>query len=270
MTFAELGLIDPLVRAVAAAGYEAPTPIQKAAIPSVVEGRDLLGCAQTGTGKTAAFALPVLQRIDATAGDDPAIRALILTPTRELAAQIGDSFSTYGEHLDLWHTVIFGGVKENPQIAELKRGVDILIATPGRLLDLMGQGHVDLKRLEVFVLDEADRMLDMGFLPDVKRVVKALPEKRQTLFFSATMPPVIRELAESLLNDPVSVAVAPVSSATELVTQQAFFVDRADKRALLVDLLKRPEVTRTLVFTRTKHGANRIVEHLEKANIKAA
>ncbi|MCA9534291.1 MAG: DEAD/DEAH box helicase [Myxococcales bacterium] len=270
MTFADLGLIDPLLRAVAAAGYETPTPIQRAAIPSVVAGRDLLGCAQTGTGKTAAFALPVLQRIDATAGDDPAIRALILTPTRELAAQIGESFATYGANLDLWHTVIFGGVKENPQIAELKRGIDVLVATPGRLLDLMGQGHVNLKRVEIFVLDEADRMLDMGFLPDVKRVVKALPEQRQTLFFSATMPPVIRELAESLLKDPVSVAVAPVSSATELVTQQAFFVDRADKRSLLVDLLKRPEVTRTLVFTRTKHGANRIVEHLDKANIQAA
>jgi ATP-dependent RNA helicase RhlE len=269
VTFAELGLIDPLVRAVAAAGYENPTPIQRAAIPSVVAGRDLLGCAQTGTGKTAAFALPVLQRIDATAGDDPAIRALVLTPTRELAAQIGESFATYGENLDLWHTVIFGGVKENPQIAELKRGVDVLIATPGRLLDLMGQGHVNLTKVEIFVLDEADRMLDMGFLPDVKRVVKALPQKRQTLFFSATMPPVIRELAESLLTDPVSVAVAPVSSATELVTQQVFFVDHADKRSLLVDLLKRPEVTRTLVFTRTKHGANRIVEHLEKAKISA-
>jgi ATP-dependent RNA helicase RhlE len=212
----------------------------------------------------------VLQRIDATAGDDPAIRALVLTPTRELAAQIGESFATYGENLDLWHTVIFGGVKENPQIAELKRGVDVLIATPGRLLDLMGQGHVNLTKVEIFVLDEADRMLDMGFLPDVKRVVKALPQKRQTLFFSATMPPVIRELAESLLTTRSSVAVAPVSSATELVTQQVFFVDHADKRSLLVDLLKRPEVTRTLVFTRTKHGANRIVEHLEKAKISAA
>ncbi|MCA9643960.1 MAG: DEAD/DEAH box helicase [Myxococcales bacterium] len=270
MTFSELGLHPKLLRAVADAGYETPTPIQSASIPSCLEGRDLLGCAQTGTGKTAAFTLPLLQRVYGASGKQPKLRALVLTPTRELAAQIGDSFATYGKHLDLYHTVIFGGVGQAPQEKELKRGVDALVATPGRLLDLMEQGHLHLNDIEIFVLDEADRMLDMGFLPAVKRVVRALPKQRQTLFFSATMPPEIRELAESLLIDPVSVAVTPVSSTAERIEQRLFFVDKANKRNLLTHVLKQPGVGRTLVFSRTKHGANRIAEHLEKSGIRAA
>jgi ATP-dependent RNA helicase RhlE len=269
--FTDLGLSAPLLRSVREAGYEVPTPIQCEAIPPALAGRDVLGCAQTGTGKTAAFALPVLQRLDATADDETELRALVLTPTRELAIQIGDSFRTYGKGLDLWHIVIFGGVSEKPQIAELDRGVDALVATPGRLLDLMQQGRVSLDRIEVFVLDEADRMLDMGFLPDVKRVIAKLPKKRQTLFFSATMPPDIRSLADSLLHDPVSVAVTPVSSTAERIDQHLYFVDKSNKPRLLIDLLKRdPSIQHTLVFTRTKHGANRVVQQLEKAGLKAA
>jgi ATP-dependent RNA helicase RhlE len=269
--FTDLGLAAPLLRSVREAGYEVPTPIQCEAIPPALAGRDVLGCAQTGTGKTAAFALPVLQRLEQTAGEETDLRALVLTPTRELAIQIGDSFRTYGKGLDLWHTVIFGGVSEKPQIAELDRGIDALVATPGRLLDLMQQGHVSLERIEVFVLDEADRMLDMGFLPDVKRVIAKLPKKRQTLFFSATMPPDIRALADSLLRDPVSVAVTPVSSTAERIDQHLYFVDKKDKPRLLVELLKRdPSIEHTLVFTRTKHGANRVVQQLEKAGLRAA
>ncbi len=270
VTFSELGLHPKLLRAVEEAGYEAPTPIQSASIPSCLSGKDLLGCAQTGTGKTAAFTLPLLQRVFQASGDQPKLRALVLTPTRELAAQIGESFSTYGKHLDLYHTVIFGGVGQAPQERELRRGVDALIATPGRLLDLMEQGLCKLDDIEVFVLDEADRMLDMGFLPAVKRVVRALPKKRQTLFFSATMPPEIRELAESLLVDPVSVAVAPISATADRIEQRIFFVDKANKRKLLTHVLRQPGVGRTLVFSRTKHGANRIAEHLEKSGIRAA
>jgi superfamily II DNA/RNA helicase len=203
VNFSDLGLSPSLVRAVSDAGYTDPTPIQIEAIPPALAGRDLIGCARTGTGKTAAFALPILQRIDAMAGDEPKMRALILTPTRELAAQIEESFARYGKHLELWHAVIFGGVSQGPQEAELRRGIDILVATPGRLLDLMEQRIVSLADIQIFVLDEADRMLDMGFLPDVRRVVRVLPSKRQTLFFSATMPPEIRALADSLLTDPV-------------------------------------------------------------------
>ncbi len=270
MTFDELGLNRPLLRAVRDAGYEEPTPIQRAAIEPALAGRDVLGCAQTGTGKTAAFGLPLLQRLDAQAGDETTLRALVLTPTRELAAQIGDSLRVYGKHLEIWHTVIFGGVNDKPQIKELDRGIDALIATPGRLLDLMGRGHVDLSDISIFVLDEADRMLDMGFLPDVKRVIAKLPKKRQTLFFSATMPPPIKELADGLLHDPVHVAVDPVSSAAERVSQRVYFVDKADKRRLLVRLLEKDELRHTLVFTRTKHGANRVVQHLGKAGIESA
>ena len=270
MTFDDLGLSPALLRAVKETGYKTPTPIQQQAVPPALAGRDVLGCAQTGTGKTAAFGLPLLARLDQSAGDEASIRALVLTPTRELAAQIGASLTVYGKHLELWHTVIFGGVNEKPQIRELDRGIDALVATPGRLLDLMGRGFVDLSEVEVFVLDEADRMLDMGFLPDVRRVIQKLPTKRQTLFFSATMPPVIRKLAEELLDDPVSVAVAPVSSAAEKVAQHLYFVDKADKRRLLVDILRQEEVQHTLVFTRTKHGANRVVKQLDKANIRAA
>ena len=270
VTFDDFGLTAPILKAVQETGYTQPTPIQCEAIPPALAGRDVLGCAQTGTGKTAAFGLPLLQRIDASAGKEVTIRALVLTPTRELAAQIDDSFATYGKHLDLWHAVIFGGVTENKQIAELKRGVDILVATPGRLIDLMGRGFVDLSDIEIFVLDEADRMLDMGFLPDVRRVIAKLPQKRQTLFFSATMPPPIRKLAQDLLHDPVSIAVAPESATADNVEQQLYFVDQADKRLLLVDLLREEEVVHTLVFTRTKHGANRVVKQLEQAGIHSA
>jgi ATP-dependent RNA helicase RhlE len=257
--FTELGLIPEILAALEKAGYETPTPIQQQAIAPAIAGKDVLGCAQTGTGKTAAFCLPILQRIDELADDTVELRALILTPTRELAAQIGESLATYGHDLGLDHAVIFGGVSENQQIKRLKHGIDILVATPGRLLDLMGRGFVDLSQLEIFVLDEADRMLDMGFINDVRRVMKALPKKRQTLLFSATMPAEIRELAGALMKDPVHVSVAPVSSTAE-----------NNKRHLLLDLLADPEMRRTLVFSRTKHGANRVATYLEKGGIPSA
>lgn len=270
MQFKDLGLVPQLLRAVEEAGYRTPTPIQAAAIPDAILGRDILGCAQTGTGKTAAFCLPALHQAELRAGDEPMLRTLILTPTRELAAQINDSLKAYGKHLELWHTVIFGGVNEKPQIAELKRGVDILVATPGRLLDLMDRGFVKLDKVEIFVLDEADRMLDMGFIHDVRRVTKALPKKRQTLFFSATMPPAIRELANGLLVNPKVAAVDPVSSAVEAITQCVYHTDRAHKRDLLVHILKDSRCERTIVFTRTKHGSDRVVRHLEKCGITSA
>ncbi len=271
MQFAELGLIPPIAQAVAAEGYEKPTPIQERAIPHVLAGRDLLGLAQTGTGKTAAFALPILQRL---AHISPGrghryIRCLILTPTRELASQIGASFNTYGKHLPLRTTVIFGGVGMEAQKQALKHGIDVLVATPGRLLDLCGQGLVDLRHLEIFVLDEADRMLDMGFIHDVKRVIGLLPTRRQTLFFSATMPPEAQELADRLLERPETVAVTPPATTAEKVDQEVFFVEKNDKRALLVDVLRDEAMSRVLVFSRTKHGANRIAEHLEKERIGA-
>ena len=268
--FEGLGLARPLLEALDAAGYEVPTPIQQQTIPAALEGRDVLGCAQTGTGKTAAFALPILQRLDATAGRYPIIRALILTPTRELATQIGDSFGTYGRNLDLYHSVIFGGVKPGPQIDDLRRGVDVLVATPGRLLDLMGQRKVDLSKLEVFVLDEADRMLDMGFIHDVRRVVQALPKERQTLFFSATLPADIVELSGMLLIDPIHVSVTPESLTVDLIEQRIFFVDKDDKRRLLVDLLRDRVIEHTLIFSRTKHGADRVTTYLERAGLKCA
>lgn len=269
--FDALGLAPPILRAVKEAGYDEPTPIQRDAIPPALEGRDVVGCAQTGTGKTAAFCLPLLQHIDRTADDDPRIRALVVTPTRELAAQIGESLGTYGRHLeDLWHTVIFGGVGDRPQIKEIRRGIDVLVATPGRLLDLMNRGVISLGGVEVFVLDEADRMLDLGFLPDVRRIVAALPKKRQTLFFSATMPPVIRELAETLLHDPVSVAVAPASAPADRIEHRLYFVEKSDKRSLLAELIGGKKLERTLVFSRTKHGANRVAQFLEKRGVAAA
>ncbi|MGD8863319.1 MAG: DEAD/DEAH box helicase [Myxococcales bacterium] len=270
MKFTELSLVPELLAGVQAAGYSEPTPIQQQAIPPALQGRDVLGTAQTGTGKTAAFALPVLQRLEALVGEETAVRALILTPTRELAAQIDESIRGYGKELELWHTCIFGGVSAGPQIAELRRGVDLVIATPGRLLDLIEQKALTLDQVGLFVLDEADRMLDMGFLPDVKRIVKQLPDKRQTLFFSATMPPEIEALAQAMLRDPVSVSVAPVSSTVDAIEQSLYFVDKPDKRRLLVDLLRNPAVTRGLVFSRTKHGANRIVQHLQRAGIDSA
>jgi ATP-dependent RNA helicase RhlE len=266
-------LIPPIAAAVAAEGYVEPTPIQARAIPHVLAGKDLLGLAQTGTGKTAAFALPILQRLAApheNSGARPRpIRCLILTPTRELAAQIGESFSTYGKNLPLRNTVIFGGVGMEQQKQALRNGMDILVATPGRLLDLMGQGLVDLRPLKVFVLDEADRMLDMGFIHDVKKVIAKLPHVRQTLFFSATMPREAQDLADQLLKNPETVAVVPPSTTAEKVDQEVFFVEKADKRALLVEVLSDPAMKRVLVFSRTKHGANRIAEHLLKARIEA-
>ncbi len=271
MQFSELGLIPALQTAVAAEGYVEPTPIQVQAIPHVLAGRDLLGLAQTGTGKTAAFALPILQRLaqpPAPRAPRP-IRCLVLTPTRELASQIGESFSTYGKHLPLKNTVIFGGVGDSSQKQALRNGIDILVATPGRLLDLAGQGHVDLRPLQVFVLDEADRMLDMGFIHDVRRVIALLPRHRQTLFFSATMPREAQELADQLLRDPETVAVVPPSTTVEKVDQEVYFVEKNDKRALLVDVLRESAMRRVLVFSRTKHGANRIAEHLVKNQVGA-
>ncbi len=273
--FADLGLIEPIARAVAEEGYERPTPIQARCVPHVLAGRDLLGLAQTGTGKTAAFALPILQGLwnrkpDGQARGTRPIRCLVLTPTRELASQIVESFTTYGRHLRLKVAVIFGGVGMEPQKQTLRQGVDILVATPGRLLDLAGQGFLDVARLEVFVLDEADRMLDMGFIHDVRRVIRLLPPRRQTLFFSATMPPEAQQLADVLLHDPVQVAVAAVSSTAERIEQEVAFVRKGDKRALLVDVLRDVAMRRVLVFTRTKHGANRVAEYLDKNGVGAA
>src|SRR3954470_21879183 len=271
MQFSQLGLIPPIAQAVAAQGYQVPTPIQARAIPHVLAGKDLLGLAQTGTGKTAAFALPILQRLSGGSINvkPRPIRCLVLTPTRELASQIGESFSTYGKHLTLRNAVIFGGVGMDAQKQALRNGMDILVATPGRLLDLMGQGLVDLKTLEVFVLDEADRMLDMGFIHEVKKVIARLPHVRQTLFFSATMPREAQQLADQLLKNPETVAVTPPSTTAEKVDQEVFFVEKADKRALLVEVLADKSMTRVLVFSRTKHGANRIADHLVKARIEA-
>jgi ATP-dependent RNA helicase RhlE len=270
-SFAELGLSEPLQRAVRTENYTTPTPIQAQAIPHLLQGRDLLGCAQTGTGKTAAFALPILQRL-AHAGQrvgPKACRALVLTPTRELAAQIEASFKTYGRYLKLSSAVVFGGVGQNPQTKVLARGVDILVATPGRLIDLMGQGFVRLDRLEVFVLDEADRMLDMGFIHDVRRLIRALPKQRQSLFFSATMPPEVAPLADSILTNPVKVAVNPVASTVDQIEQRVMFVERTNKRPLLSQVLKDPAVDRALIFTRTKHGANRVAEELGRSGVQA-
>ncbi|MHC4984836.1 MAG: DEAD/DEAH box helicase [Planctomycetota bacterium] len=267
--FTELALIGPLARAVADEGYDTPTPIQARCIPDLLKGRDLLGCAQTGTGKTAAFALPILQGLDRSGSRDRHIRALIMTPTRELAAQIDESFRTYGRHLSLTSTVIFGGVSQHPQQKALRRKPEILVATPGRLLDLMGQKLISLKHLEYFVLDEADRMLDMGFIHDVRRVIEALPTKRQSLFFSATMPPAVAQLADRLLTDPVRVEVAPQSTTPERVDQTLMFVDKYDKGKLLKKLLEDRAVGRALVFSRTKHGADRICKQLLRVDVSA-
>jgi ATP-dependent RNA helicase RhlE len=274
MRFEELGLLPALLRALEAEGYDHPTPIQTQAIPHLLGGRDLFGCAQTGTGKTAAFALPVLQRLatePATRGRRP-IRTLVLAPTRELAAQIAERFTAYGHFLHPAQrvAVIFGGVGKQPQIDALRRGVDILVATPGRLLDLMGDGHVGLEHVEIFILDEADRMLDMGFIHDVRKVIAAVPPVRQTLLFSATMPAEIMNLAQTILRDPLRVEVTPVATTAEKVDQVLFFVEKNDKRRLLSWLLEDPDFSRTLVFTRTKHGANRVAEHLEKTGVGAA
>ncbi|MBK8581552.1 MAG: DEAD/DEAH box helicase [Flavobacteriales bacterium] len=273
-TFDQLGLIEPILKALQHEGYTHPTPIQAQSIPYLLEGRDLLGCAQTGTGKTAAFAIPMIQLMvnsqgGSQRGGRSPIRALILTPTRELAIQIDESFKAYGHHTNLRTTVIFGGVGQKPQTDALRRGVDILVATPGRLLDLMNQGYVNLKELEFFVLDEADRMLDMGFIHDVKKVIAAIPRQRQTLFFSATMPPEVQRLSASLLHNPVKVEVTPVSSTAETVEQEVFFVDKANKPQLLVHLLNTRDIKEALVFSRTKHGADKLVRIIEKAGIRA-
>ena len=269
-SFAALGLIDQLQRAVADAGYQKPTPIQAQAIPHLLAGRDMLGCAQTGTGKTAAFALPILDRLarlPRRQGRGP--RVLVLTPTRELATQIADDFANYGVNVTSKCVVVFGGVGQGPQVQALRRNVDIVVATPGRLLDLMEQGHAHFDVCEVLVLDEADRMLDMGFIDPIRRIIAALPRKRQNLMFSATMPQEIAQLAHRILVDPVNVAVTPVSSTVELITQWVLHVDRGDKRALLREVLRDPKMTRVLVFTRTKRGANRVAEELDRNGVRA-
>jgi ATP-dependent RNA helicase RhlE len=267
MTFNDLNLIEPILRALQEEGYTNPTPVQEAAIPIVLNRNDLLACAQTGTGKTAAFSIPMLQLMQASAGkqSQQAIRCLILTPTRELAIQIGESLAAYGRHLTLRHTVIFGGVPQNPQVQALKRGIDILVATPGRLHDLIQQNFIRLNQLEYFVLDEADRMLDMGFIHDVRKVVKLLPERRQNLFFSATMPEEIQKLADQILRNPLKVEVTPVSSTAEKVQQFVYFVSKPDKRKLL-DWMLRQKMGKepVLVFTRTKHGADRVARDMVK------
>lgn len=268
MLFEHLGLIEPILKALKEEGYEKPTPIQEQAIPVLLKEKDLLGCAQTGTGKTAAFAIPILQLLDGRERSRH-ISTLILTPTRELAIQINDSFRAYGRNLSIRTAVIFGGVSQHAQVQELRRGVDVLIATPGRLLDLMQQRIVSLEHISIFVLDEADRMLDMGFINDVKRIVSKLPHERQTLFFSATMPPEISKLAHTILKDPIKVEVTPVSSTAETVVQALYFVERNDKRKLLVHLLEDGKIHRVLVFTRTKHGADKVVKDLHKAGIRA-
>jgi ATP-dependent RNA helicase RhlE len=271
MTFQELHLIEPILKALGEEGYSNPTPIQAQAIPIVLKGIDLLGCAQTGTGKTAAFTLPIIQLMDAkqTFQKPKKIRALIVTPTRELAIQIGESFKAYSRHTSLNYTVIFGGVGQSPQVAALRSGVDVVIATPGRLLDLMNQKHLSIANVEYFVLDEADRMLDMGFIHDVRKLLVALPKQRQSLFFSATMPPEIVQLAASILRNPAEVSVTPVSSTVEIINQSVYFVDKNNKNTLLLDILEDTKIKTALVFTRTKHGADKVVKVLLKAGIKA-
>lgn len=274
MTFEELNLSAPVLRAVREAGYTVPSPIQAAAIPPVLAGRDLMGCAQTGTGKTAAFGLPMLDRLAAAKPKKPgAVRALILTPTRELALQIGESFAAYGKYLPLRSTVIFGGVGQAPQVQALRSGVEILVACPGRLNDLIGQGHVDLSGVEIFVLDEADRMLDMGFVHDVKKVIAKLPPRRQNLMFSATMPAEIEQLAAGILHDPAFVKVDPVSSTVDRIRQSLYYVEKGNKKLLLpwlIQNLNDPPVTNALVFSRTKHGADKIARDLVRQGIPAA
>lgn len=271
MSFESLHIIEPILRSLKEEGYTSPTPIQSQAIPIVLQGKDLLGCAQTGTGKTAAFAIPILQLLAANKSGDKRkrIKSLIVTPTRELAIQIGESFKAYGRHTGLTCTVIFGGVNQHHQVITIQNGVDILVATPGRLLDLMNQGFVSLRDIEIFVLDEADRMLDMGFIHDVKKLLVALPKKRQSLFFSATMPPEIVKLANTILANPLKVEVAPVSSTANTINQFVYFVDKGNKNALLLHILKDKNIKTALVFARTKHGADKVVKVLQQNQIKA-
>lgn len=272
MQFDQLKLSATIQKAIKDKGYTTPTPIQTQAIPIILEGRDLMGCAQTGTGKTAAFAIPTLELLSKSRGSGQwkkGIKALIVTPTRELAIQIDENFTAYGKGLNIRNTVIFGGVKQHQQVRKLQQGIDVLVATPGRLLDLMNQGHISLQNLQIFTLDEADRMLDMGFIHDVKKIIAKLPAKRQTLFFSATMPDSILNLANSLLTRPKKVEVAPVSSTAETVEQRLYYVDRENKRALLQHVLEGPDVPSALVFTRTKYGADKLSRFLRKAGIKS-
>jgi len=271
MQFETLNIIEPILKSLKEEGYSVPTPIQEQAIPIVLQGTDLIGCAQTGTGKTAAFAVPILQILSKNKSFDrkKKIRSLIVTPTRELAIQIEESFKAYGRYTGLTCTVVFGGVNQNPQTNALRTGVDILVATPGRLLDLMNQGFVSLRDIEIFVLDEADRMLDMGFIHDVRRIISALPQKRQSLFFSATMPPEIVRLAGSIVYKPVKVEVTPSASTVDIVEQFVYFIDRGNKNSLLLELLKGDKIKTALVFTRTKYGADKVVRVLKKKNISA-
>jgi ATP-dependent RNA helicase RhlE len=271
MYFESLNIIEPILKSLKEEGYKIPTPIQVKAIPIVLQGTDLIGCAQTGTGKTAAFAVPILQLLskNKTFGRKKKIRSLIVTPTRELAIQIEESFKAYGRYTGLTCTVVFGGVNQNPQTKALQNGVDILIATPGRLLDLMNQGFISLRDIEIFVLDEADRMLDMGFIHDVRKLLAALPQKRQSLFFSATMPPEIVKLAGSIVYKPVKVEVTPSASTVDIVDQFVYFIDRGNKNSLLLELLKDEKIKTALVFTRTKYGADKVVRVLKKKNISA-
>ncbi|MBK8514803.1 MAG: DEAD/DEAH box helicase [Saprospiraceae bacterium] len=269
MTFEKLGLIDPILDALSSIGYTHPTPIQAESIPILLKGHDLLACAQTGTGKTAAFAIPIIQHLVTNKSNQRKIRVLIVTPTRELAIQIGESFDDYGKYTQLKHTVIFGGVNQFSQVNDLRKGVDILIGTPGRLLDLYTQGYIKLGDLTHFVLDEADRMLDMGFIHDVKRIIKLLPAQRQSLFFSATMPDSIVALASTILSNPERVQVTPVSSTAETIQQEVYFVDQANKNDLLIHILKDRSIKSALVFTRTKHGADKVVKVLSRFGISA-
>jgi ATP-dependent RNA helicase RhlE len=271
MPFKSLEIIEPILQSLLEEGYSIPTPIQAQAIPIVLDGKDLLGCAQTGTGKTAAFAIPILQLLSNSQSYDKRkkIRSLILTPTRELAIQIGESFKSYGRHTKLAYTVIFGGVNQSSQTQALQRGVDILVATPGRLLDLMNQGYITLKDVEIFVLDEADCMLDMGFIHDVKKILAALPRARQSLFFSATMPPEIVKLADTICKNPVKVTITPGQPTVDIIEQFIYFVDKGNKSALLIDLLGDKKIKSALVFTRTKHGADKVVKDLLRHDIKA-
>ena len=269
MKFSELNIIQPILSAIDDAGYENPTEIQRESIPLVLDGHDMIGCAQTGTGKTASFAIPILQLLQEKPKQGKGIRTLVITPTRELAVQIEDNFKLYSKNLPIKSFAIFGGISQNKQVGTIKNGVDVLIATPGRLLDLMSQGIIKLNQIEILVLDEADRMLDMGFVNDIKKILQKVPEKRQTLFFSATMPKSIRKFANTILQQPKEINVTPVSSTAETIQQSVYFVEKPEKELLLVKLLKENS-ERTLVFTRTKHGANRLVKKLDKSKILSA
>lgn len=272
MTFTDLNIIEPILRALEVEGYSTPTPIQELAIPTLLKGRDLLGCAQTGTGKTAAFAIPMIQHLDALPKNTgrKKVRALIVTPTRELALQIGENFTSYSRYTTITNTVIFGGVKQGSQTKALRKGVDVIVATPGRLLDLMSQGFISLKDIKYFTLDEADQMLEMGFIHDIRKIISHLPKKRQSLFFSATMPPKIVNLAGDILGNPEKITIKPQQTTSERVEQALYFVGKKSKTKLLIQLIKEKEVKSLLVFSRTKHGANRIVKNLGSAGIQAA